>query len=160
MLGYPGAGKTTTAKVIAQLTGAVHLSSDHVRTELFAKPSFSQEEHQKLYQELDAKTEELLGGGKSVIYDANLNRYQHRKDKYNICAKTGSKPVLIWVKTPRDLAKSRALHDSRSHLVPKDESADTMFERIANIIEPPKADEIPVIVDGTRVTKDYISKLI
>jgi predicted kinase len=160
MLGYPGAGKTTTAKVIHDLTGAEHLSSDAVRLELFPKPSFSQVEHDELYAELDRRTEQMLESGKDVIYDANLNRYQHRKDKYDICNRTGAKAVLLWVKTPKELAKTRAVHESRFHLVPKDERPADMFERIARIIEEPTIDEPYIEVDGTKVTKPYIAELL
>lgn len=157
MLGYPGAGKTTTAKIIHELTGAVHLSSDKMRLEMFAQPTFSSDEHDKLYAALDTQTEQLLSEGKSVIYDANLNRYQHRQEKYEICKKTGAEPVLIWLQTPRALAKERAVHDSRKDLVPKQETAAAMFERIANIIEEPSADEQAVVLDGSHVTKESVA---
>lgn len=157
MVGYPGAGKTTVAGLISQLTGAVHLSSDQARIELFPKPKFSQTEHDKLYDYLDKKTEELLSQGKSVIYDANLNRYQHRHDKYEICKRTDATPVLVWVQTNKTLAKERAVHESRAHLVPGHETAHDMFDRIADIIEPPHSDEQPIIIDGTEVSSELIA---
>jgi predicted kinase len=158
MLGYPGAGKTTVAGIISEVTGAVHLSSDELRQKMFDKPEFTEAEHSKLYAELDRQTEELLGEGKSVIYDANLNRYQHRQEKYDICERTGARPVLIWLKTPRELAKERAKHLSRQHLWPSNETPDAMFERIAGIIEPPTADEKPTELDGTNATSETIKQ--
>ena len=113
MMGYPGAGKTTTAQLIAKLTGAVHISSDKMRLALFPKLEFTPEEHQILYKELDHITKELLKAGKDVIYDANLNRLIHRKEKYDVCRKVGAKPELIWVQTDKKVAKKRAMHDSR-----------------------------------------------
>jgi len=80
MLGYPGAGKTTTAHILSELTGAVRLSSDDFRFAMFPQPTFSNDEHATLYRTLDFVTEMLLANGVSVIYDANLNRYQHRAD--------------------------------------------------------------------------------
>ncbi len=44
MLGYPGAGKTTTAKLIAELTGAVHLWADAERRRMFDVPTYSHAE--------------------------------------------------------------------------------------------------------------------
>src|SRR4051812_30668905 len=116
MLGYPGAGKTTTAAVLHELTGAVHLSSDEVRSERFPQPTFSEEEHEQLYKYLDEKTESLLEEGKDVIYDANLNRLEHRQDKYKIAQQAGAEAVLLWLQTPKDMAKERASHMSRQHL--------------------------------------------
>lgn len=160
MFGYPGAGKTTTAKIIRDLTGAVHLSSDELRLKMFPQPQFTSEEHDKLYKALDDQTRQLLTDGKSVIYDANLNRHQHRQEKYDICQQTGAKPVLVWIHTPAELAKQRATHARRQHLVPKAESPDDMFYRIAGIIESPSPDENPIILDGTLITPDYVKQML
>jgi len=160
LFGYPGAGKTTAAEVISQLTGAVLLSSDKVRLELFPQPTFSQLEHDALYLTLDARTEELLRAGKSVIYDANLNRYQHRKDKYDICRRTRAVPQLLWVQARRDLAKDRAVHESRQRLWPAGETPDKMFDRIADIIEEPGPGEPYIAIDGTKVTSAYLQPLL
>lgn len=160
MFGYPGAGKTTTAEVLARLTGAVHISSDKMRSKLFTKPSFDQKEHETLYKALDDEAEKLLLAGKSVIYDANLNRLQHRQDKYDISQRTDAIPILLWVQTRRDLAKERASHYSRKHLWPNNETSDQLFDRIANVIEEPTQQETYVAIDGTKVSPEYIkSKL-
>jgi len=156
MFGYPGAGKTTAAEIISQITGAIHLSSDKVRLELFPNPTFSQLEHDALYQTLDKRTEELLRSGKSVIYDANLNRYQHRKDKYNICRRSGATPKLVWVQASRDVAKKRALHESRQHLWPRHETPHQLFDRVADVLEEPGPSEPFVVLDGTKITDNYI----
>lgn len=160
MMGYPGAGKTTAAEVIAQITGAVHLSSDKMRLEIAAEPTFTAQEHDDLYQKLNQTTEQLLKEGKSVVYDANLNRREHRQEKYDICQRTGAEPVLLWVQTEKTLAKERALDEKRSKLVPRHETASDMFDRIADIIEPPQADEHPVVLDGTKINAKYISSLL
>ncbi len=157
LMGYPGAGKTTAAKALHELTGAEHISSDTMRLKLFPHPSFSHTEHDQLYRHLDREVERLLNAGKDVIYDANLNRYRHRKDKYDICDRTQSKPVLLWVQTPKELAKSRAVHHSRSHLVPHEESPGAMFERIANVIEQPHVDEPYTVIDGTAITPETVA---
>lgn len=158
MMGYPGAGKTTIAKIIARLTGAEHLSSDKIRLELFPNPDFDEEEHRALYKELDRRTKQLLGELKSVVYDANLNRLQHRQEKYAICEKLGVKPVLIWVRTPLEVAKERAVDVSREKLVPSHESAESMFDRISGIIEEPSAEETPIIIEGINVTESIVKK--
>jgi predicted kinase len=157
MLGYPGAGKTTIAKHIHELTGAVHLSSDELRLELFPQPTYSQEEHAAVYKALDQKTEALLAQGKSVIYDANLNRYQHRAEKYDICKKTGAKAVVIWVQVPKQFARERAVLRGHRHLVPQDETFESMFDRIAHTIEEPKTDEHVVTIEGVDVTANKVA---
>ncbi len=158
MMGYPGAGKTTTAQMIAKLTGAVHISSDKMRLALFPEPKFTPEEHKLLYDELDHITRDLLRAGKDVIYDANLNRLIHRKEKYDVCQEVGAQAKLIWIKTKKDTAKQRAVHDSRSHLWPPDEPADKMFERISEVIEEPKSDEHYIAISGDHFSKEAVKK--
>lgn len=156
LFGYPGAGKTTAAGIIHDITGAVHLSSDKTRFEMFDNPDFSQLEHDKLYDKLDNETENLLRKGQDVIYDANLNRLKHRQDKYDICERTGAKPILLWVKTPRELAKERAAHLSRQHLWPPGETSAELFDRIAGVIEEPTDQEAYVDVDGTKLDEEHV----
>lgn len=158
MFGYPGAGKTTAAKAIATITGAVHLSSDELRLKLFKPPTFSLTEHAKLYAQLNIQTKKLLSRGHDVIYDANLNRYQHRQEKYTIARIINAKPILIWVKTPKELAKQRALDEIRKPLWPTHETPNHMFERIASIIEPPQEDEPYISLDGTQISQAYIKE--
>ena len=160
MMGLPGAGKTTAAKMIEELTGAVRLSSDEARLMLWPEPDFSEEEHQALDEYLNDRTTELLEAGKSVVYDANLNRYVHRKEKYALAAQLKATPLLCWVQTPRELAKHRRIDEaSHHHLVtPQDPDAGAMFERIARIVEEPTKEEPFVVLDGTKITPEYITK--
>lgn len=160
MFGYPGAGKTTAAKLISQLTGAVRLSSDELRLELFPKPTYTEAEHAAVYKALDERVEELLKEGKSVIYDANLNRYVHRAEKYAISKKTGVRVVLIWVKVPRGFSKERAVIRGHHHLVPEDETFESMFERVADTLEEPNTDEPVYTLNGTYLTEDTVSELL
>ncbi len=160
MLGYPGAGKTTTAGLLSEVTGAVRLSSDEFRFRMFEKPTFSQAEHDALYRTLDFITELLLGHGVSVIYDANLNHYEHRRDKYAICKRTQATPVLLWLQTPRELAKERAIHEDRARFALQDESLEVMFERITSVFEGPREGEAPISLDGTHVTQASLRQLL
>jgi predicted kinase len=157
MLGIPGAGKTTAATIIAELTGAVHMSSDEIRLKLYPHPAFTEHEHTTVYRELNREVERLLAAGKSVVYDANLNRYRHRDEKYQIAAKTKAKTVLIWVKAPEELAKQRRVEEvNRHHLVPPTEDPVSMFHRIVRVFEPPRPNEPYFELDGTAITPDYV----
>lgn len=143
MLGYPGAGKTSVAEKIAEKTGAVHLNSDWFRLHMYKKPTFSQEEHDSLYGNLDYLCELILSTGKSVIYDANLNRYQHRQEKYDIAKKTGAETKLIFVKTDKETARRRATieADKNPRHRPYGNMKMPTFERLVSEIELPKPSE-------------------
>lgn len=151
MLGYPGAGKTTVAEKITKITGAVHLNSDWFRLHMYKKPTFSQAEHDSLYGNLDYLCELILSTGKSVVYDANLNRYVHRQEKYDIAEKTDAEAKLIHVQTDEATARQRATveADKNPNHRPYGNMDLKIFNRLASEIEPPKASEpaINMLVD-------------
>ena len=157
MLGYPGAGKTTAAKIIQKLTSAEYLSSDELRGQLFTKSSFTQEEHDKLYGELDGQLDRIMGMSKNVIYDANLNRHIHRQEKYDLAKKYEYKTVLVWVQTPKEVARRRRVEEAaHHHLVPSHETPLEMFERSAKVFEQPEGQEEYISLDGTKLDQDYV----
>lgn len=159
MMGLPGAGKTTAAKIIERLTGSVRLSSDEARLMLWEAPVFNEAEHQLLYEYLDEQTSRLLKADRSVIYDANLNRYEHRQEKYELARALGATTKLCWVQTPPEIAKNRRIKDDLTHLVPSsDESPAEMFERISKLIETPEKSESFIVLDGTKITSDYVAR--
>lgn len=162
MLGYPGAGKTTTAKIIHELSGAEHLWADHERRERFGEPTYAHEETLKLYGELNKVVEKLLQGGKSVIFDTNFNFYKDRKHLRSIAANNGAKSILVWVRAPKEIAKQRAVVDAHKHHHTRilGHMPESHFERIAEGLEPPHNDEPYIELDGTKIDTDYVrSKL-
>ncbi len=160
MVGYPGSGKTTTSKMIHKLTGAVHLWADHERNHMFKNPSHSHKENLELYDELNKKTQSLLGEGKSVIFDTNFNFYKDREKLRKIAAEEGAKTVLVWMTTPKDVARERAVNhplDGEHHRVWGNMSLET-FERIAGNLEEPKEDENPVKFEGVNLSQQAVAQ--
>jgi predicted kinase len=161
MLGYPGAGKTTTAKVIAELTGAVHLWADHERRKKFGTPTYKHRENIELYDYLNQLADELLSEGKSVVYDTNFNFLKDRKRLREVAQKNGAETVLIWVTTPKHIAKDRATTDKHpQHTRVLGTMPEHAFERMSGNLQPPHPDEEVIEVDGTKVTAKYISMLL
>lgn len=157
MLGYPGAGKTTTAKLIHELTGAVHLWADKIRNERYPSPTHSHQENIELYDYLNELAAELLATGQSVIFDTGFNFYKDRQHLRQIAADHGADVKLIWVKVNKDLAKQRATHSNHATRNTYPEAMPTdRFERITSDFEPPHSDEPAIEVNGTEVSKDYI----
>lgn len=161
LVGYPGAGKTTTSKALHQLTGAEHLWADHIRKEQFNPPTYSEKENNQLYEELNQRTEQLLASGQSVIYDTNFNYAADRQKLRQLAQKHGAETKLLWVQTPREIAKQRATVEAHQH-----ESrvlgsmTDQDFERLTNHLQEPQPTEQPVIVDGTKVDTEYLQSLL
>lgn len=154
MLGYPGSGKTTTAKVIHELTGAVHLWADEIRKERYKNPTHSHKENLELYDHLNEVADELLATDQSVIFDTNFNFYKDRQHLREIAAKHGATTLLIWVTTPKSLAKERAVKNIR---YPYEEPfPEERFDRISSNLQEPRKDEKYIKIDGTKVTPEYI----
>ncbi|MFV0534128.1 MAG: AAA family ATPase [Cumulibacter sp.] len=160
LMGLPGAGKSTLARALAEVTDAQLLSSDEMRKSMFIKPCFSQDEHDRLYGIIDHNLEHLLGFGYDVIYDANLNRKHHRQEKYDIAKKYDATVRLWWVTTDRELAKERRINEQDSLLLPKDETSAEMFDRIADILEEPAPEEPTTKIIGQNITPNSIRKLL
>lgn len=158
MVGYPGSGKTTTARIIKDLTGAMHIWADHERNKLFARPTHEERESQELYRRLNAETSRLLSEGHSVIFDTSFNYLKDRDYMRAIAAKYGAELVIIWVETPKELAKARALNleHARDNKYPEVMSPER-FARITSHLEQPALHEIPVILDGREITSDYVA---
>lgn len=158
MVGYPGSGKTTTSHVIHELTGATHIWADRERRKMFSEPTHSRSESHQLYRELNKQTDELLAAGRSVIFDTNFNFRRDRDHLRQIAATHGARTILVWVRVDKELARSRAQHPRHastnlySYTIP---TAD--FERMSNHLQPPDDDEFPVILDGTKITREYVA---
>ncbi len=161
MLGYPGAGKTTTAKVIHELTGAVHLWADHVRRETFGEPTYTHEENIKLYDYLNKVTEQMLASGQSVIFDTNFSFYKDRQKLRDLAHEQGAETKVIWVTTDKATAKARATADAHAQETRVlGNMAEETFERMSSNLEPPRDDEHVIEVDGTKVSRQYVATLL
>jgi len=163
MLGIPGSGKTSVSEHIADITKAVHISSDQFRKHMFDNPeNITEDEHSQIYDMLDYITTQILKSGKSVIYDANLNQYIHRKQKYSICGKIGAEPKLIWVKTDEEVARMRATQQADLHPAhrPFGNMRPETFNRLLKQMEEPKKDEETAIISGNKINKAEIKTVI
>lgn len=159
MVGYPGSGKTTTSRLIHELTGAEHIWADHERGKMFEKPTHSKQESRALYDELNERVDKFLGEGKSVIFDTNFNFYKDRQLMRDIAARHGAEARLIWVQADINKARERATHVHHSYRNGYTVSMPIAdFDRMAGNLQPPKEDEHPVVLDGTKITKEYITE--
>lgn len=158
MLGYPGAGKTTASRIIARLTKAEHLWADHVRRELFGKPTYSGQENDQLYSQMNLQATTLLAQGRDVVFDTGFNYFRDRAYLRKVAAKAGADTVLVWVTVDQAVARTRAttdahLQDSRA----LGDMAQQDFDRLTSSLEPPQKNEPFVELDGTKITPDYIA---
>lgn len=161
MVGYPGAGKTTVARWIAEHTGAVHLWADVERNRLFDSPTHSEAESSRLYEQLNEQTDRLLGEGKSVVFDTNFNHYADRQLLREIARRHNVEAVVIWVATPTEVARQRAVHSQVVRNGYDFAMTGEQFDAIAAKLEPPLPKNEKIIkIDGTKLDAATVMRLI
>lgn len=159
-IGYPGAGKTTLAKTIAENTGAVHLWADHERHKMFGQPTHSKEESLQLYRALNERAEALLASGQSVVFDTNFNFYEDRQKLREIATRHGIETIVIWIILPMKIAKDRSVHATSSRNGYTAGMSEQQFDAIVAKLEPPKKDEKTIKIDGTKLAGQMVQALL
>jgi predicted kinase len=160
MVGYPGAGKTTIAKMIHHATGAVHLWADVERHKMFEQPTHSKEESIQLYDELNRGAEALLAGGHSVVFDTNFNFHEDRQKLRDIASRHGAETIVVWVTIPVEVAKDRAVCTEESRNGYQFQMTEAEFEAIVSKLEPPTKDEKVIKIDGMKLDEQAILALL
>jgi predicted kinase len=159
-IGYPGAGKTTVAKIIAHATGALHIWADVERHKLFQQPTHCEAESVQLYDRLNREAEALLAAGRGVVFDTNFNFYADRQKMRDIAAGCGAMTRLIWVSLPKRLAKRRAVDHPRNRNGYLVSMTGQEFDAIVAKLEPPREDEKFIKIDGTKLDKPTVLALL
>ena len=160
LVGYPGAGKTTVSKLIAETTGAVHLWSDVERHKLFAQPTHARQESVQLYEHLNRRAGELLAAGQSVVFDTNFNFAADRRKLRDIATRHGAETIVIWVTVPEEVAKARAVHAAYSRNGYNVSMTEQQFDAIVSKLEAPAEDEKVIKIDGTKLDRETLIALV
>lgn len=149
-MGLPGAGKTTFAGGLSYWLDVEHLHGDKIGLELFRFPTFSPQERQLVYAEMNRRAGESLQAGRHVIYDAAVNTRAQRKRLIALARQHGGEAIGVWVQVPLPLAKQRAgklrgsgLIGPVARLIPAH-----IFDQYAAAFEAPTGDESVVLVAG------------
>lgn len=159
-IGYPGAGKTTVAKIICHVTGAAHVWADVERHKLFQQPTHSEAESVQLYDRLNREAEALLAAGRSVVFDTNFNFYADRQKLRDIAARQGAETILVWITLPKRLAKNRSVDHPRIRNGYQVSMTEERFESIVGKLEPPREDEKFIKIDGRKLDKPTVLALL
>lgn len=108
VIGLPGVGKSTVAKLLAEKTDATVISSDVIRRELFPeKRDYSSQETQAVIKETNRRVQELLSAGKSVVLDALFTKQRPRDEYRKLASNLGTNFALVFVTAKENLVKER-----------------------------------------------------
>lgn len=108
VIGLPGSGKSTVARLLARKLDATVLNSDLIRRELFPESrTYSSQETQAVIKETEKRTQELLQRGATVILDALFTKQRPRDEYKKLAARMGVPFALVCVSAPEALIKER-----------------------------------------------------
>lgn len=161
-LGAPGAGKSTFARQLAIQLEAVRLNGDAMRFALYesaegidhARRILGRDEvNRQTFNALNYTAGQILRQGYSVVYDARRNKRVERKALEIIAHQHSVMPLVVWVKTPDDIASKRTKERDAAPDQPKysDEELKLVMERHTLNFEQPTAGEYVIEIDGTIV---------
>ncbi|MFI6778153.1 AAA family ATPase [Nocardia sp. NPDC050412] len=117
--GSPGTGKSTVAVELSASTGAVLLSSDHVRKQLrgtgevtgsigtFGAGTYSAAGKARVYTELRSRARKLLALGRSVILDASWIDADERQRTATLAAEANADLLQLRCQCPPSVAERR-----------------------------------------------------
>lgn len=148
MLGYPGSGKSTFARQLAEAEGLSRISSDDIRPYMYAaeKAVRNPRNNPAVFGALDYVAEKLLAAGLSTIYDANFNRRKDREKHRLYAEKIGARTVVLWIKTPLETARRRETVRAaagESLAIPPER-----YRQLVDSLQEPAAGEDVVAIDG------------
>jgi predicted kinase len=106
LMGFPGAGKTHCARLLAVRLGAAHVATDHLRSRLFIAASYADEENRAVFTVAEALVEELLAEGHVVVLDATNLVARYRAPMESLASRRGV--TLLHVLVVADDADARA----------------------------------------------------
>jgi len=106
LMGFPGAGKTHCARLLALRLGAAHVATDHLRSRLFIAASYGGEENRAVFRLAEALVDELLAEGHVVVLDATNLIARYRAPMEGVASRRGV--TLMHVLVVADDADARA----------------------------------------------------
>jgi len=149
LYGFPGSGKSFVARNLAEHIQLAHVSADRMRSELFATPRYDNQENAIISHLMNYMTEEFLGAGLSVAYDANTLRASQRRRLRELAAKHRAAYLLVWLQI--DVESSYIRTQRRDRRTTDDKYAEPQtresFNRQLSTMQNPK-DEQYLVISG------------
>jgi predicted kinase len=150
LYGFPGSGKSSFARHLADELSMAHVHSDRIRHELFEKPRYDIRENDVVNHIMTYMTEELLRANVSVIFDANVPRLGDRRILRDMARKFKVTPVLVWIQIDPESAFNRVIKRDRRRIDDKYASPidRTTFEDLSGSMQNPDMNEDYVVISG------------
>ena len=159
MCGLAFSGKSTLAKKIAEYTDSKLVAFDKLWVEQDKeKPVPKGTEGWRYIRDLAQENVLIsLQVGKSVVYDDNNKRKEHREELRVVAKKAGAEAVVIYLDTSLDVTRARE-EANRSSQNRHDVEPEN-FEKVMKDLEIPTADENVIVFTPEINIDEFIKKL-
>lgn len=151
--GLPGSGKSFVSKKLAERIKATHLNTDKIRKELFQNPEYSDEEKQKVYDEMFSRAAELLSQNKNVILDGTFFKKSLRQKVYKLAEENQSAFYVIECTAPSFKIEERIV-ERQSAESESDANVD-IYKKLLKQFEP--IEEVHLSLDTTQPIEKQLS---
>ena len=135
--GLPGTGKSHFARELTKRLTFLVLESDRIRKLLVSKPSYTPEEHSRVFAVCHLLIEAYLSQGRRVLFDATNLTEAFRRPLSIICHRLSVPLLLVRVTAPEDTVRARL--SERATGMYKDDFSDagwSIYCRLAPYEEP------------------------
>ena len=159
LCGLPFAGKTVLAKELEKAMGWIRIDLDEIKFELYGQhirdENLEQKDWDRVYQTMYQRIRQQLRQGKTVIQDAgNFTKYE-RDVVRKIAQELGLGTAVIWVNTPKAVAKKRLLINQQAQA--RFTVSESDFEAVVAEMQPPSKSENVLTYDSSKISpKDWI----
>lgn len=161
--GLSFAGKSTLGNAIAARLDCAKVDIDDTKFDLYGRDAqddaLARADWERIYAETYRRIEEHLASGRTVVHDSGNFSKAERLVAHEIAARQGATVVTIYVDTPQEITRRR-LHANREVNTRLDVS-DKDFEEAVQAMEPPAADEQPLVFhygdDRDRWISEYVA---
>lgn len=150
MVGIPGSGKTFFAEHFSNTFKAPFINLNQLRTVLFDKPNFDDQEDKIVRKTGNYMLEEVLKTNQTVIYEGSTSRHAERMEIVKKARDAGYESLLVWVQTEPITAKRRAIKSSDNRM-----SSET-FDKKLKSFSSPHPSEKAIVISGKHT---YTSQL-
>lgn len=148
-VGLPGAGKTRFSVRFAEMFLAPLVSIDRIQAELFAEPTYSNEEVAAVQRLADYQIQELLKTKKTIIIDGAANAKADRTVLRKLASKHGYSTLLVWVQTDPLTCEARSVNSRVQQDEPRHQPlSQAAFGQLSRRFQPPAVHEPYVVISG------------
>ncbi len=150
--GLPGSGKSTLAEELYQRNKeeSIYLAADQISLKYELDNS---DHYHWIFEIFDELIEDYLTAGYSIIADANLDKYEIRKEYYKLAEASGAEVKLFYLES--SLAEIKKRQQQRNQLTERKLRAEGLYkhdqEEIENYLqelEVPRESEKVYLIDG------------